>query len=177
MSKDITGNVVIRRASAEDTDLLAVLGAVTFYEAYYEQDDPADLAKYVVESFAPATIREQFEDNDSIFLIAFLDGRAVGYARLLSGEAGPNVTSDNAIELRRIYLLEHLWGKGVGEALLGHCEAIARELGKESIWLGVWQQNERGQRFYAKHSYNKVGLLTFPYGDSVGINDVMEKKL
>ena len=170
-------NIVIRPASADDADLLAVLGTVTFYEAYFEQDDPADLANYLVESFAPAKIREQLDDGDSTFLIAFLMGRAVGYARLVSGESDPNIASENAIELRRIYVLERLWGKGVGEALLSRCETLARKLGKESMWLGVWQQNERGRRFYAKHSYTKVGTLTFPYGESVGINDVLEKKL
>ena len=169
--------ILIRRASADDADLLAVLGAVTFYEAYYEQDDPADLADYIVDSFSPAKIREQLNDGDSTFLLAFVDGRAVGYARLVSGETDPNIASENTIELRRIYVLERLWGKGVGEALLRQCETFARELGKESIWLGVWQQNERGLRFYAKHSFIKVGTLTFPYGDSAGINDVLEKGL
>ena len=169
--------MMILRATAEDAELLAVLGAVTFYEAYFEQDDPAELAAYVIRSFSSSEVREQLDDENSIFFIAYLEGKAVGYARLVYGEPDPSVTSKNTIELRRIYVLERCWGKGVGEALLRHCERIAQEMGKESIWLGVWQQNERGQRFYAKQEYRKVGTLTFPYGDSEGINDVMEKDL
>ncbi|CAN5241639.1 hypothetical protein BH20ACI2_BH20ACI2_12060 [soil metagenome] len=73
--------------------------------------------------------------------------------------------------------MERVWGKGVGEKLLRHCEEYARELGNDSIWLGVWQLNERGQQFYAKQGFVKKGTITFPYGNSVGINDVMEKEL
>lgn len=174
---NVPNNLMIRRALADDALLLSVLGTVTFYEAYFEQDDPTDLAHYLIESFSPSEILEQLDDENSIFLIAFYHGKAVGYARLVSGAPHQDVSSKNAIELRRLYVLEHLWRKGVGEKLLSECEAIARQIGKQSVWLGVWQQNERGQRFYTKHSYKKVGTITFPYFNSVGINDVMEKKL
>jgi ribosomal protein S18 acetylase RimI-like enzyme len=42
------------------------------------------------------------------------------------------------------------------------------------LWLGVWEENKRGLSFYAKHGFTRVGTLTFPYSDSVGINAVMQ---
>ena len=38
-------------------------------------------------------------------------------------------------------------------------------------------KNHRARRFYEKHGFRRVGTLTFPYGDTVGINHVMEKLL
>jgi ribosomal protein S18 acetylase RimI-like enzyme len=67
-----------------------------------------------------------------------------------------------------------VWGKGVGEILLEQCIAEAKRMGREVLWPGVWEENRRGLSFYAKHAFTRVGTLTFPYGDSVGINAVMQ---
>lgn len=47
-------------------------------------------------------------------------------------------------------------------------------MGRAVLWLGVWEENERGLSFYAKHGFERVGTLTFPYGSSVGINAVLQ---
>lgn len=172
-----TTRIDIRQAELSDAKLMAVLATTTFYEAYFEQDDPADLVEYIVGSFSPASLLEQLEEQGSFFLIVTLDGNAVGYAKLISGHADPSIKTQNTIELKRFYIVERVWGKGIGNALLAHCEELARECGYDSIWLGVWQENGRGQRFYAKQGFVKTGTMNFPYGETAGISDVMEKKL
>ena len=166
--------VSIRRATEVDVPLLSVLATVTFYEAYFEQDDPHDLSNYLTENFSQEVIAEAVDSPDSTFLIAFRGEQAVGYARLRDGDPHESVANKNAVELQRIYLVERQWGKGVGEILLERCIAEAKRMGKEVMWLGVWEENRRGLSFYAKHGFARVGTLTFPYGDSVGINAVMQ---
>lgn len=169
--------VQIKKAVSSDARLLSVLATATFYEAYHEQDDPYDLANYIVESFAVEEIREQLADPLTTFLVAYRENLAVGYAKLIDGSREPWVQAANTIELKRIYILERVWRQGIGEALLSYCIEEARRLEKDSIWLGVWQMNARARPFYEKHGFVKVGTLEFPYGDSVGINDVMERKV
>ena len=168
-------DVSIRKATQADVALLSSLSVVTIYEAYFEQDDPHDLSKYLHENFSVEAIEAEMEH--SAYFIAFRSGRAVGYAKLRDGEPHEGVTSRNAIELQRIYLVERVWGTGVGDVLLEHCMAEARAMAKEVLWLGVWEENRRGLSFYAKHGFERVGTLTFPYGDSVGINAVMQISL
>lgn len=167
----------IRLASPEDAKLISALGIVTFYEAYYEQDTPQDMAEYLNESFSVDRIDGEFLDPNTCFYIAYREGKAVGYAKLISGSRTDCVTGKDPIELKRIYLVERVWGTGIGEMLLRHCIEHARKGGHDTLWLGVWQENARGQRFYAKHGFTKVGTITFPYGDTEGINDVMEVRL
>jgi ribosomal protein S18 acetylase RimI-like enzyme len=169
--------ITTRRATPEDANLLASLATVSFYEAYFEQDDSHDLANYLVENFSPAVISADLSGSESIYLIAFRRGKAVGYAKLRDGEVHESVGNSNAIELQRCYLIERVWGTGVGDILLGRCFAEARDLGKEILWLGVWEENQRGLSFYRKHGFERVGTLTFPYGGSVGINAVMQISL
>lgn len=170
-------NIEIRKAGAADAKLISVLASATFYEAYYEQDDPHNLADYIVDSFDIRSIERQIAEPDATFFIAYLDGRAVGYAILAAGSREPCITSERTIELKRIYIVERVWRQGVGEKLLQHCIEEVRRQNMDSIWLGVWQMNARARPFYEKHGFVKVGTLEFPYGDSVGINDVMELKL
>ena len=170
-------NIEIRRAVAADARLLSVLAAATFYEAYFEQDAPHNLADYIIESFEVDAVREQIDDANVSFLLVFLNNSAVGYAKLDAGSRDSSIVAERTIELKRIYMIERVWRKGIGEQLLQHCIDEARRRQMDSIWLGVWQRNERARPFYEKHGFVKVGTLEYPYGDSVGINDVMELKL
>jgi diamine N-acetyltransferase len=170
-------NIEIKKAGSADARLIFVLATATFYEAYFEQDDPHDLANYIFDSFNADSVSEQIADPAATFFIAYHDGHGVGYVKLVAGSREPCITANKVIELKRIYLIERVWRKGVGEVLLRHCIDEARRMGMDSIWLGVWQMNARALPFYEKHGFVKVGTLEFPYGDSVGINDVMELRL
>ena len=174
---DERNEIVILRAAEAEADVIAMLGFVTFFEAYFEQDDPQDLANYLAENFTPEAIREEIADPNAAFYLCYADGNAAGYAKLLAGSPADGLTGLNPIELKRIYLVERYWGKGLGVRLLEHCENEARRLGHDSLWLGVWQENRRGLSFYRKHGFRKVGSITFPYGSTTGINDVLEKPL
>jgi ribosomal protein S18 acetylase RimI-like enzyme len=170
-------SVEIRTAGEGDVRLLSVLGTVTFYEAYFEQDDPADMADYLCETFSPERTAAEISDPNSTYFIVLSNGAAVGYAKLLRNSTAEGVKGERAVELKRIYLVERVWGTGLGEKLLNHCIDAARNEGFDSIWLGVWEENVRGLSFYRKHGFVRVGSLEFPYGQTVGINAVMEKRI
>lgn len=170
-------NVSIVQASVEDANLIAVLGAVTFYEAYVEQDEPPDLANYIVQSFNPAIIQNELENLNSTFFLVYLNDLAVGYAKLRENNKIECITEENAIELQRIYIIERVYGRGVGEILLNHCLEMAKQKGYKTLWLSVWEENSRAIRFYEKQEFKRVGKMTFPYGSTVGTNLVMKKML
>ncbi len=174
---DFADKINIRRATALDAKLVSVLGTVSFYEAYFEQDAAHDLANYIHESFELEKIRAEIEDKNAAFFIIFADEKAVGYAKLREGSKVDCIKSENSIELQRIYTIERVYGKGIGESLLKYCLEIARQKGFETLWLGVWEENTRAQRFYAKYEFTHVGEITFPYGETVGINFVLENIL
>lgn len=169
--------VEIRTAVESDVRLLSVLGAVTFYEAYFEQDDPADMANYLTDSFRLEKVTAELSDPNSTYFIMLRRGSAVGYAKLIRNSTTEGVTGVNPFQLGRIYLVERVWGTGLGEKLLNHCIDVARSEGCDSFWLDVWEENERGLNFYRKQGFTRVGTLEFPYGKSVGINFVMEKRI
>jgi len=175
--KTITDKIEIRKATATDAKLISVLGTVSFYEAYFEQDNTHDLANYIHESFEMEKIRAEIADKNVAFFIIYLNEKAVGYAKMREDSKIDCITNENSIELQRIYTIERVYSRGIGEHLLKHCLEIAKTRGFETLWLGVWEENKRAQKFYAKHGFKRVGELNYPYGESVGINFVLEKIL
>lgn len=162
MSKEIS----VRIASANDARLIAAVATVSFYEAYFEQDDPYTLADYLADTFSEAVIVADLASPDNTYLVAYSNGRAVGYAKLRDAEPHTSVRSDSAIEIQRFYLIERVWGKGVGDLLLDECIKYAKSIGKIVLWLGVWEENMRGQSFYNRRGFKQVGTVTFPYGEN-----------
>jgi diamine N-acetyltransferase len=168
-------NILIREAGSDDVRLLSSLQTVTFYEAYFEQDTPEDMAIYLHEMFNPERVKNELEDEGSSFYLMFRNDVAVGYAKLIRNSRAEGVSPGRTVELKRIYLVERVWRRGLGQALLDHCIGVALGEGFESLWLGVWERNERAKAFYKKNGFERVGTIEFPYGDTVGINWVMEK--
>ena len=170
-------NIEIRIATGDDAELLSWLGAITFYEAYFEQDSPENMVDYLGKTYNAEQIGSEIADPLTTYFIMFRKGSAIGFAKLIREAREPEIVGRSTAQIKRIYLVERVWGKGLGAIFLDHCIGIVSKEGRDSVWLDVWDQNLRAQKFYFKHGFEKVGTLEFPYGDSVGINWVLERML
>lgn len=170
-------DLTIRRADAEDADLLAELGASTFSEAFAADNNPGDMAAYLAASFNPARQTAELNDPASTFFIAEVGGRAAGYAQLHAGEPAEGVEGPLPVELVRLYVSREWLGRGVGEALMRACVDGARRAGHGTIWLGVWERNGRAQAFYRKWDFHAVGEHVFHLGSDPQRDILMERAL
>jgi diamine N-acetyltransferase len=156
--------LTIRRGTVQDAHLLSELGERTFAETFAADNTPEDLAAYIATSFNFARQTAELEDPASTFLIAEVDGRAAGYAKLHDGEPENGIEGDKPVELVRLYVLLEWLGRGIGEQLMRACLDEARQAGHETIWLGVWERNARAQAFYRKWDFRAVGEHMFQLG-------------
>lgn len=170
-------SLAIRQATISNVGIISALGITTCYEAYFELDPSKDLAEYCVNFFSLEQIKSEIEDANSTFLIAEFDGKAVGYTKLREGKKIECIQGKNAIEVQRIYLLEKMKGKRIGESLMNRCFEIGREKGYEMLWLGVWEKNIAAQKFYKKIGMKNIGLTDFSDGKNEFINLVFAKDL
>ncbi|HEX2786993.1 MAG TPA: GNAT family N-acetyltransferase [Ignavibacteria bacterium] len=93
------------------------------------------------------------------YFVVEKDGRILGgsgVAQLLNGDA-------DTCELKKMYFLNELRGKGFGEKLLNLCLKAAKELGYKKCYLETLTQMENAQRLYEKHGFKK---LERPMGDT-----------
>ncbi len=169
--------IKIRNAGAEDVRLISALAITTCYEAYFELDPPHDLADYCFNFLSPEKTRIEFENPDSTFIIAEIEGKAVGFAKLREGKSVDCVAHLNAIEVQRVYVLEKMKGRDIGRRLIDESAAIGRERGYELLWLGVWDKNFAAQRFYERIGMRKLGTTDFSDGKNEFLNFVYAMNL
>jgi ribosomal protein S18 acetylase RimI-like enzyme len=167
----------IRRARIEDANLLAELGAQTFGETFTDDNTPEDMAAYLAASFNLEKLRAELTDTLSLFFIAEVDGHAAGYAKVYAGEALDGIEGQKPIELVRLYVSRKWLGRGVGQALMQRCIDEAREMGFQTIWLGVWERNNRALAFYRKWNFHEVGEHTFQLGSDSQRDILMQRAI
>lgn len=86
------------------------------------------------------------------FVVTGADGQIVGGAGIaaLEGEE-PGVC-----ELKKMYFLPTARGKGMGQALLGHCLTVARDLGYRTCYLETLSGMDRAIRLYQKVGFKSL---------------------
>lgn len=69
-------------------------------------------------------------------------------------------------EIARIAVIESSRGRGVGQRLFDHIEAVCQEKGLTKILLDVRKSNKTAIRFYTKNGFTVDGERKFYYGGS-----------
>ena len=172
--------IEIRFAEASDAATLAAVGAKSFHDAFAgdARNRPEDMRAYMNENFTVSAIEKDLAKPDVIYLVAEIDARVVGYAKLHIGSIENCVGAwEKPIELCRLYALDEFIGKGVGRALMTRALRLAQEKSCDVFWLGVWEFNFRAQNFYAKFGFEKCGEHIFKLGEDPQIDWVLRKKL
>ncbi len=168
--------IIVRIATASDAELIAELSRTTFYEAFIADNRKEDMDDFMNHTFTKEALIKEVGSAGNIFLLAYDEGKAVGYARLREGTV-PALNNSNAIEVARIYAATGQVGKGVGKALMQKSLDVAEQQGKDVIWLGVWEHNPRAIHFYQKFGFEKFDEHDFVLGKDVQKDWLMKRNV
>lgn len=171
--------VDIRQATIEDAKALTDLAYTTFWDAFahHPKNAPDDLNHYMRQAFSLEQTTKELGEENSVFLIAELDGEAAGYAKLIVDTIEEGITAERPVELNRLYAHQQFLGKGIGQALMDACFERARVHNHDVMWLGVWEFNPRAQRFYEKNGFRVVGSHVFQLGEDPQTDLLMQTEL
>jgi ribosomal protein S18 acetylase RimI-like enzyme len=163
----------------DDAEMVAELARSTFWDAFkdHPKNAPHDMADYMAKAFSVEHVRSELSDPQNIFLVAEIENKPAGYAKLIRDNIEPGVTAERPIELGRLYVHQEFLGKGIAPALIEKCYETGRELGHDVIWLGVWEFNPRAQAFYKKQGFRFVGKHVFLLGSDPQNDLLMQKDL
>lgn len=155
--------VVLRRARAEDAEILTSLGRVTFTETFGHRYPAEDLEAFLASEHTPDKYAGWIADPDWAVWMVERDGGAIGYT--VAGPCGlPHVDVTPACgELKRIYVLSSAQGLGAGSMMLEESLDWLSKPGR-ALWIGVWSENFGAQRLYGRQGFEKVGTYDFMVG-------------
>jgi ribosomal protein S18 acetylase RimI-like enzyme len=170
-------DIQVIKATAEDLNIIQLIGKETFFETFAESNTAADMNKYLEDNFSESKLRIELHNPDSLFFIAWDNESPVGYLKLNSGRAQTEQEDDNALEIERIYVKSSHHGKKVGQRLYEKAIEIAEQHHNTYVWLGVWEKNLRAIRFYEKNGFTAFNTHVFKMGNDEQIDIMMKKKL
>lgn len=169
--------ISIRKASANDAAKLAAIGRMTFVETFAEVNTKEDMHQYVSKAFTEKQLLIELAEPGSTFLMAFERDRLAGYAKLRSSQNPKELSDNKALELQRIYARKSYQGKKVGQQLMEYSLDMAKAMGYDTLWLGVWEYNPKAITFYEQWGFEKFGKQTFTLGYDVQTDILMKKKI
>jgi len=171
--------MLIRQAKIEDAEVVTRLAWQTFWDAFHAhpKNAPQDTADYMAKAFSLEQMTKELSDPKTIFLIAEIDNKPAGYAKLVQDNTETGITAERPVELNRLYSHQEFLGKGVGAALMDKCFEVAKDRGHDVMWLGVWEYNPRAQAFYLKNGFREVGKHTFMLGSDPQTDLLMQKEM
>ena len=170
-------SVKINRAAEKDAELICHLSTKTFVDTFRGTCSDDDMKEFVEQAFSLKEIINELRDKNDFYFIAYYNDEAAGYMRLKEDYSDyPAITRYNALELKRIYVLEKYHSKKVGAALMQFALQFTQEKNYEAIWLGVWEHNERAKTFYKKWGFIDTGKThNFPIGNTPQIDNWLIK--
>jgi ribosomal protein S18 acetylase RimI-like enzyme len=165
--------LTFRDAREEDAADLAEIGRETFIETFGELYAPADLQAYLDTTFSVESMRAEIRDPQVEVRICFAGRRLVAYCKIGPCKLPVDREPAPALELHRVYVSRTRQGVGVGRILLTWAIERARRRGARSLFLGVWQKNERALAVYRSRGFDVVGTYQFRVGETLDDEFIM----
>lgn len=169
--------MTFRDAVEADAAELSEIGRDTFVETFGRLYPPADLKRYLDETYAVEKMLADIRDPEVEVRVAFSGKRMMAYCKIgpckLPIDTGPGP----ALELHRVYVYQARQGVGLGRILLTWAIERARRRGAANLFLGVWRENERAKAVYLSRGFEIVGNYKFHVGDTQDDEDIMRLQL
>ena len=166
--------VVYRDAEPGDASALAALFHHTFCETFGHLYSAADLSTFLAGHTA-AQWEGQLRDPTIAVRLAE-DDAAIGLAKLAPLKL-PVEAPRPAVELRQLYVLGRARGSGVAATLMDWAIEQARARGADDLYLSVYTDNPRAQRFYRRFGFVDVGPYMFMVGNHADQDIIMRLSL
>ena len=169
-----------------DEEALALVGAASFLEAYAGTLPGPTILQHCRKQHSSEKYRDWLASPDTCAVLAEVGGMdtdggeltpaPVGYAVLCPPDL-PVPTTQEDLEVKRIYLLHRFQKLGIGAALMDWAVEKSRALHKRRLLLGVYEQNQPALAFYARCGFQKIGQRSFQVGDRVYEDAVLARDL
>lgn len=140
--------VNIKKCSVNDLKQIKHISELTYKKTFSHLNTQENMSSYIEQAFNLQTLKEEIENPNSTFYIAYVENNIAGYLKINEDDAQTDINDCESIEIQRIFILEEFQGKGIGKLFINHVYKIAKEKQKSYIWLGVWEHNQKAISFY-----------------------------
>jgi ribosomal protein S18 acetylase RimI-like enzyme len=154
--------LAIQRTTQSELTEIAHFSAAAFARTFGYLYAPEALSAHLDRSFSAAYYARHY-DQQTIWHVRDTRGAIVACASCLHQVGLPVGDAPNgSIEIERFYLHPDHHGTGLAHRLMQH--VLAQTAHAPHLYLGVWSENIRAQRFYAHYGFTHVGCYYYYVG-------------
>jgi ribosomal protein S18 acetylase RimI-like enzyme len=159
-------NISIIRATAQDSQLLAGMGRITFLEAHGNSASADIVTAYVDQNYSETVLTTQLTDPGNLYHLIYCSGAPAGYSKIIYNTTHANISATQVTKLERLYLLKDFYGLGLGLELLNYNIELSKKMNQAGMWLFVWKENHRAINFYYKTGFKIIGSHDFKLSEA-----------
>ncbi|CAF1027560.1 unnamed protein product [Adineta steineri] len=178
---------VFRRADISDIDKLSILCQKTYHESVVEDLSVCypekDLNYYLHSAASPEWFTNTISDPKRAVCVVEdqTNGEFVAYAvagsSCIDAIPHPDICSDKDGALYRLYVRRDRQSYGFGKQLMNVVLSWLEEhYHGQPVWLTVFSENLKAQKFYTHYGFNKVGEWDFPIGEWKDHDFIMKRE-
>ena len=162
--------MILEVATHADANAISEVAETTFKATFAHLYPPEDLATFLENWMPPHKVAAQIADPDWMLrVIRNESGDIIGYIKLgpVDFDLPEGQEAEDAIELHQLYLLPAAHGSGAAADMMDWAMTEARARGAKRLFLSVYIDNLRAQRFYVRYGFYEVGKNPFHVGNIV----------
>ena len=164
---------IVRRATAEDAEVLGVIGPAAYAEAYGYLWDRPDAYSEQLRTFGARAFGSLITEPDARLWIGEAQGAAVGFLSMIVGSVDPIEGRPGGALIPRIYVIGPAQRMGLGRLLLDTAIEQAATEGLSHLWLDVMASATAARRAYAKWGFREIGGRLFEKPIKAGLSDMV----
>jgi diamine N-acetyltransferase len=158
--------ITVRRAQASDAETVALLGRLTFREAFGDlfEEREDELLAYLNQTFSVAKIASSMSKSQNQYWLASINDLPIGYAKQRYPSANTFINDPAPVQLQKIYILAEFIAHQIGRALMTATMQAAAVAKVKNAWLTVLETNHRAISFHKRQGWTRVGEASFTIG-------------
>lgn len=153
--------ISIVKAKAEDFQLLADIGKVSFIESHGNSASPEVIDSYVNAKYNYDLFKQELNEPQNIYHIIYYNKQPAGYSKIILNSQHSNIQIESITKLERLYLLKEFYNLKIGFQLFDFNIEFSKQNNQKGIWLFVWKENQRAVSFYKKNGFEIIGSYDF----------------
>lgn len=169
--------VSIRPIQTDEIDQLIKISKQCFHQTFDPWRALEDVNTYIQRAYTREKLLSELKTTTSKMFFAFVDNQIAGYLKVNWGSSQTENNWPEAFEIQRIYVLKQFQGLHVGSALMHKAISMAKEEHFHRVWLGVWEHNDKAQKFYYYFGFKIEDDHTFMMGDTAQRDLMMVKDI
>ena len=164
---------IVRRAIAEDAEVLGIIGPAAYAEAYGYLWDRPNAYSEQLRTFGACAFASLLAQPDARLWIGEAEGTALGFLSMIVGSVDPIERRSGGALIPRIYIIGPAQRMGLGRLLLDAAIEQAATEGLSHLWLDVMASATAARRAYAKWGFRETGRRRFERPVKAGLSDMV----